>query len=82
MEEVQELVWEVTKSLAGTSIFLLLWTAPEFHSMSYALAGGSVMKLEIDDSYELYEKITENQANWPTDKDFPKKVAACIILTQ
>lgn len=38
------------------------------------------MKMEIDDAYELYERIAENQADWPTERDFPKKTTCMHII--
>ncbi|XP_022864581.1 uncharacterized protein LOC111384524, partial [Olea europaea var. sylvestris] len=39
------------------------------------LAGGSVMKLDVDEAYDLYEKIAENQSMWPTDREAPRKTS-------
>lgn len=49
--------------------------SPEFCNMEVTSADGSVMKMEIDDAYQLYERIVECQANWLTERDFPKKAA-------
>ncbi|XP_022855324.1 uncharacterized protein LOC111376589 [Olea europaea var. sylvestris] len=40
-----------------------------------ASAGGSVMKLDVDEAYDLYEKIAENQSMWPTDREAPRKTS-------
>lgn len=31
------------------------------------------MKMNIDENYDLYEKIVENQSMWPTNMNNPKK---------
>lgn len=38
------------------------------------------MKMDIDDSHELYKRINENQANYLIDRDFPKN--QLVVLTQ
>ncbi|XP_022846278.1 uncharacterized protein LOC111369022 [Olea europaea var. sylvestris] len=35
--------------------------------------GGSVMKLDVDEAYDLYERVAENQSTWPTDGETPRK---------
>lgn len=50
--------------------------------MVNASIGGSVMKMDIDDAYELYEKFVENQSNWPIRRDFPKKFVDVHLLIQ
>ncbi|XP_022859404.1 uncharacterized protein LOC111380150 [Olea europaea var. sylvestris] len=47
----------------------------EFRNMIDASAGGSVMKLDVDEAYDLYEKIAENQSMWPTDREAPRKTS-------
>ncbi|XP_022883158.1 uncharacterized protein LOC111399906 [Olea europaea var. sylvestris] len=47
----------------------------EFRNMIDVLAGGSVMKLDVDEAYDLYEKIAENQSMWPTDRKAPRKTS-------
>ncbi|XP_022891706.1 uncharacterized protein LOC111406525 [Olea europaea var. sylvestris] len=47
----------------------------EFRNMIDASAGGSVMKLDVDEAYDLYERIAENQSMWPTDRKTPRKTA-------
>ncbi|XP_022872320.1 uncharacterized protein LOC111391352 [Olea europaea var. sylvestris] len=36
-------------------------------------ARGSVMKLGVDEAYDLYEKIAKNQSMWPIDREAPRK---------
>lgn len=45
--------------------------------MENASVGRSMMKVEIDDAYELCRRITKNGANWPTEEDFPKEKWVC-----
>lgn len=47
----------------------------EFRNMADVSAGDSVMTLEMDNAFNLYERITENQANWPIDRKVLKKAA-------
>ncbi|XP_022883520.1 uncharacterized protein LOC111400337 [Olea europaea var. sylvestris] len=47
----------------------------EFRNMIDASAGGSVMTLDVDEAYDLYEKIAENQSMWPTDREAPRKTS-------
>ncbi|XP_022883647.1 uncharacterized protein LOC111400465 [Olea europaea var. sylvestris] len=47
----------------------------EFRNMIDASAGGSVMKLDVDEAYDLYEKIAKNQLMWPTDREAPWKTS-------
>ncbi|XP_022880768.1 uncharacterized protein LOC111398040 [Olea europaea var. sylvestris] len=47
----------------------------EFRNMIDASAGGSVIKLDVDEAYDLYEKIAENQSMWPTDREAPRKTS-------
>ncbi|XP_022860049.1 uncharacterized protein LOC111380654 [Olea europaea var. sylvestris] len=59
----------------------------EFKNMVDASAGGSIMAINVDDAYELYERIAENQSMWPSDKEVSRKttgiynVDAVIALT-
>lgn len=41
--------------------------------MTDASTDNSMMKMDVDDVYELFERIAENQANWQTNRNFPKK---------
>ncbi|XP_022864784.1 uncharacterized protein LOC111384697 [Olea europaea var. sylvestris] len=38
-----------------------------------ASAGESIMAINVDDAYELYERIAENQSMWPSDREVPRK---------
>lgn len=40
-----------------------------------ASARGSVMKLDVDEAYDLYEKIAKNLSMWPTDRETPRKTS-------
>ncbi|XP_022859682.1 uncharacterized protein LOC111380372 [Olea europaea var. sylvestris] len=40
-----------------------------------ASAGGSIMKLDVYEAYDLYERIAENQSMWPIDRKTPRKTA-------
>lgn len=46
---------------------------PEFCNMVDALLGSSVMTLEINNAFNLYERIAKNQANLLINKEIPKK---------
>ncbi|XP_022876967.1 uncharacterized protein LOC111395200 [Olea europaea var. sylvestris] len=47
----------------------------EFGNMIDASAGRSVMKLDVDEARDLYERIAENQSMWPADRKAPRKIA-------
>lgn len=47
----------------------------EFRNIVDASAGGSILTIEVDDAHNLFERIAENQANWPTDREAPRKAA-------
>lgn len=39
-----------------------------------ASTGSSIMIMDVDDAYELYERIVETQSMWPNDKEVHKKI--------
>ncbi|XP_022891701.1 uncharacterized protein LOC111406521 [Olea europaea var. sylvestris] len=47
----------------------------EFCNIVDASAGGSILTIEVDDAHNLFERIAENQANWLTDREAPRKAA-------
>ncbi|XP_022872381.1 uncharacterized protein LOC111391398, partial [Olea europaea var. sylvestris] len=47
----------------------------EFRNIVDASAGGSILTIEVDDAHNLFERIAENQANWLTDREAPRKAA-------
>lgn len=50
-------------------------TSSSFTEMIHASAGGSLMKMLVDNAYELYERVLENNAMQPFDKKTTKKTA-------
>ncbi|XP_022895234.1 uncharacterized protein LOC111409414 [Olea europaea var. sylvestris] len=59
----------------------------EFKNMVDASAEGSIMTINADDAYDLYERIAKNQSMWPSNREVPRKttgiynVDAVIALT-
>ncbi|XP_022846187.1 uncharacterized protein LOC111368910 [Olea europaea var. sylvestris] len=46
----------------------------EFRNIVDASVGGSILTIEVDDAHNLFERIAENQANWLTDREAPRKI--------